>query len=47
MDVVKAPKAKMFSDVEIEIIREFMFAHKDELEKVQGQRGGIASCGKS
>jgi len=33
MDVVKAPKSKMLSDVEIEIIREFMFTHKDEPER--------------
>jgi len=50
--VVQKPKSKMLTDVEVDIIRDFMFTHKDELESlhaagVQERRGGPANCGRN
>ena len=42
MDVNKTSKAKMLSDVEVGIIRDFMFLHKDELERSHSVGGAGA-----
>jgi len=39
--VVQKPKSKMLTDVEVDIIGDFMFTHKDELESSRG--GGSRS----
>jgi len=37
--VVQKPKSKMLTDVEVDIIRDFMFTHKEELESSHAAGG--------